>query len=115
MKLRAVVFAVVIASGTAAADNQTDANDMFAQAQAKYVAGEYRDAIRLFDSAYQLVRDPVYLFNIAQSYRKLFDCVPASEYFTRFLSEPTDIDKKQRATVEQWVRELAPCVAERKA
>jgi tetratricopeptide (TPR) repeat protein len=115
VKLRAAALAVLLASGTAVADPQTDANDLFAKGQTKYLAGEYRDAIKLFDDAYQLVHDPVYLFNIAQSYRKLFDCIPASTYFTRFLSEATDVDKKQRATVEQWIRELAPCVAERKA
>lgn len=112
---RGVVLAVVFAGSSALADKQTDANELFRKGQAKYLAGEFREAIKLFDDAYQLVRDPVYLFNIAQSHRKLFDCIPASTYFTRFLAEATDVSQKQRALVEQWIKELAPCVAERQA
>jgi tetratricopeptide (TPR) repeat protein len=116
VKVRAgAVLAILLAAATARADKQTDANNLFAKGQAKYLAGEYRDAIKFFDDAYQLVRDPVYLFNVAQSYRKLFDCIPASEYFTRFLNESTDINQKQRALVQKWVIELAPCVSERTA
>ena len=109
---RLAVLAFVLAAGTAHADDT--ANALFEEAQAKYAAGEYRVAIELFEQAYSLARDPVYLFNIAQSYRKLFDCVQATNHYERFLVEATDLDKPQRDQITKWIRELAPCVEERR-
>lgn len=102
-------------SGVASAeDAQTQAAELFTRAQARYEVGDYRPAIKLFEEAYQLVRDPVYLFNIAQAYRKLFDCVPAATYFERFLTEATDADASQRAKVRDLLGELEPCLTDRK-
>jgi tetratricopeptide (TPR) repeat protein len=108
---RAVLLAIVLSSSTAAAD--ASANELFARAQARYEAGDYRQAITLFEEAYQLVRDPVYLFNIGQAYRKLFDCVPAATHFERYLAEAPDADAGARSKVKQALEELAPCVEER--
>jgi hypothetical protein len=60
------------------------------------------------------VHDPVFLFNLGQSYRKVLDCVKASEYYQLYLADATDIDAKQRERVEQWLREIAPCVEQRR-
>jgi hypothetical protein len=110
------VLALVLATPLAAhADNAQRANELFGQAQQKYEAGEYRAAIRLFESAYVLVHDPVYLFNIAQSYRKLFDCIPSAQYYERYLAEATDVDQAQKDRVQGWLKELAPCVTDHKS
>ena len=93
---------------------QARANALFERAQKHYQAGQYSDAIKLFTEAYELVHDPVFLFNLAQSYRKVLDCVKASEYYQRYLSDATDADAKQRERVEQWLREIAPCVEQRR-
>jgi hypothetical protein len=82
--------------------------------QGNYQAGRYRAAIPLFEEAYSLVKDPVYLFNIAQSYRKVAECVQAYDYYQRYLDEATDVTRKTRALVEGWQRELLPCVEQRK-
>ena len=103
------------AEAAADADGQSRANELFTRGQARYDAGDYRQAIALFDEAYQLVRDPVYLFNIAQSYRRVFDCVPAAQYFERYLAEATDADDSQRTKVKALIAELSPCLADRKA
>ena len=58
-------------------------------------------AIKLFEEAYQLVHDPVFLFNIAQSYRKLYDCMPSAQYYERYLAEATDADESQRGKVQR--------------
>ena len=108
--------ALLVISGAPAAnadDAQTQANDLFSRGQVRYEAADYRQAISLFDEAYQLVRDPVYLFNIAQAYRKVFDCVPAVKYFERYLAEATDADGSQRTKVKDLITELGPCVADR--
>lgn len=111
---RALALVLLLATPVFAdSDAQTRANDLFARGQGRYEAGDYRQSIALFDEAYQLVRDPVYLFNIAQSYRKLFDCEPASKYFERYLAEATDVDQSQRAKVKEILAELEPCVADR--
>lgn len=87
---------------------------MYEKGSAHYEAGRYSEAIPLFRDAYELVRDPVYLFNLAQSYRKVLDCERASEFYVRYLEEATDADAIQRERVQGWLRELAPCVDERK-
>ena len=87
---------------------------MYEQGSAHYEAGRYSEAIPLFRDAYELVHDPVYLFNLAQSYRKVLDCERASDYYERYLGEATDADARQRERVQGWLRELTPCVEERK-
>jgi tetratricopeptide (TPR) repeat protein len=114
MKALAIVLLTSVSGVASADDAQTQAVGLFTRAQARYEAGDYRPAIKLFEEAYQLVRDPVYLFNIAQSYRKLFDCVPAATYFERFLAEATDADAAQRAKVQELLGELGPCLTDRK-
>ncbi|MBA2544227.1 MAG: hypothetical protein H0V17_31575, partial [Deltaproteobacteria bacterium] len=115
--MKRALITICLLPGVAFADDdaQTSAGELFTRAQVRYETGDYRLAIKLFDEAYQLVRDPVYLFNIAQSYRKLFDCVPAATYFERFLAEATDADVSQRAKVKELLAELGPCLADRKA
>ena len=92
---------------------QSKADVLFEKAQGFYTAGKYQASIPLFQEAYDLVHDPVYLFNIAQSYRKVLDCEQASEFYTRYLAAATDADAKQREKVNGWLRELQPCVEER--
>ncbi len=115
MKRLVLGLLVALSTEALADDAQGRANELFTRGQARYDAGDYRQAIALFDEAYQLVRDPVYLFNIAQSYRKVFDCVPAAQYFERYLAEATDADEAQRSKVKALLSELAPCLADRKA
>jgi tetratricopeptide (TPR) repeat protein len=90
---------------------QTRADVLFEQGQTHYQAGEYQAAIPLFQEAYELVHDPVYLFNIAQSYRKVADCLNAFDYYNRYLAQ--DPTSKQRDKVTAWLRELQPCVEQR--
>lgn len=118
---RAVLVLLVLLLATAAhaqpkPDKATRAKAaaMYEQGSAHYQAGRFSEAIPLFRDAYELVHDPVYLFNLAQSYRKVLDCERASEYYERYLAEATDADAKQRERVQGWLRELAPCVEERK-
>ena len=118
--MRRALFAVVLMAATAHAQppdkaTRAKAAAMYEKGSAHYEAGRFSEAIPLFRDAYDLVRDPVYLFNLAQSYRKVLDCERASEFYVRYLEEATDADAKQRERVQGWLRELAPCVDERKA
>jgi len=111
-----LVMAVLVLPALARADDaakpdpklQAKADVLFETGQADYQAGKYAAAIELFKHAYELVRDPVYLFNIAQSYRKVADCEQATEYYQRYLDESPNAEN--RAKVKQWLVELQPCV-----
>jgi tetratricopeptide (TPR) repeat protein len=92
---------------------QAKADVLFEKAQGNYQAGQFQAAIPLFQEAFDLVHDPVYLFNIAQSYRKVLDCENAFDFYTRYLNAATDADPKQREKVQGWLRELQPCVEQR--
>jgi len=119
--VRYALLAVALTAATASAQpknpdkaTRAKAAAMYEKGSAHYEAGRFSEAIPLFREAYEMVRDPVYLFNLAQSYRKVLDCERASEYYLRYLEEATDADAKQRERVQGWLRELAPCVDERK-
>jgi len=116
--MRAVILALVVLTGVARADKvdpatQAKADALFEKGQALYLGDEFQGAIELFKQAYELVRDPVYLFNIAQSYRKVADCENAFDYYTQYLQAAPNAENK--AKVQQWLRELEPCVDQRKA
>ena len=115
--MRAVILFMVVATSAARADTkveltpQNKADVLFERAQANYQAGQFQAAIELFKQAYELVHDPIYLFNLAQSYRKVLDCEGAFDYYNRYLTAAPEADNK--AKVRQWLTELQPCVEER--
>ncbi len=90
---------------------QAKADVLFEKAQADYQSGQFQAAIELFKQAYELIHDPVYLFNVAQSYRKVLDCEAAFDYYTRYLGDSPNAEN--HAKVQQWLTELQPCVEQR--
>jgi hypothetical protein len=117
VKALLVLVALTTAAYAQAPDKATRARaaKMYEQGSAHYEAGRFSEAIPMFRDAYELVHDPVYLFNLAQSYRKVLDCEHASEFYKRYLDEAKDADKQQRERVNGWLRELEPCVEQRRA
>jgi tetratricopeptide (TPR) repeat protein len=104
----ALATSAVAGSGKVDPATQAKAVKLFETGQASYQQGSYLAAIDLFKNAYQLVNDPVYLFNIAQSYRKIADCVPAHDYYVKYLEADPKAPNKDK--VQQWIFELRPCV-----
>ncbi len=94
------------------ADAQAKADVFFQKGQQDYQQNKFQAAIELFKDAYELVHDPVYLFNIAQSYRKAADCINATDYYNQYLAASPGAANTD--TVKQWLRELAPCVEQQK-
>jgi tetratricopeptide (TPR) repeat protein len=111
----AIVLAALLVAPAAGADpaTQAKADALFEKAQGAFQAGDYQQAIDGFKQAYELVHDPVYLFNLAQSYRKIFECEPAYENYKLYLAAVPKAEN--RAKVEQWLKELQPCVDKRHA
>jgi tetratricopeptide (TPR) repeat protein len=116
MRVAVALVVLAAAAGIARAapepTTQAKADVLFEKGRADYDAGQYQAAIELFKQAYQLVHDPVYLFNIAQSYRKVLDCEQAFDYYSRYLSESPDASNK--AMVQRWLTEIEPCVEQRR-
>jgi len=112
-----IALAVLLVAGVASAapkassPAQKQADALFEKGQASYQGGKYQDAIAQFKQAYDLVHDPVYLFNIAQSYRKVADCTSADEFYRRYLEAAPKAENKDKVT--QWLEELRPCVEQR--
>ena len=106
-----LMFAAGVASAAPKSNAQTAADALFEKGQASYQSGKYQDAITQFKQAYELVHDPVYLFNIAQSYRKVADCENADRFYRKFLEYSPNAENKDK--VEQWLEELKPCVEQR--
>jgi len=90
---------------------QAQADALFEKGQASYQSGQYQEAIEQFKQAYELVKDPVYLFNVAQSYRKVADCLNAHDYYEQYLQQAPNAENKDK--VNQWLSELQPCVEQR--
>ena len=113
MRAAAVVLVLLVGAAHADPAPKARADALFDKGQAHYQAGEYQAAIESFLSAYELVHDPVYLFNIAQSYRKIANCVGAYDYYARYLAEAKDAPNRDK--VSGWLRELEPCADKTRA
>jgi tetratricopeptide (TPR) repeat protein len=109
--MKRVLLLLVLASSAHANPDPTTkarAASLFEKGLAHYQAGEYQASIELFQSAYELVHDPVYLFNIAQAYRKVADCLAAYDFYLKYLDQAKDAPNRDK--VQGWLRELQPCV-----
>ena len=82
-----LLFALlIIAAPAARADYLHQAKQLFRRADAHYKAGRYRDALTLYQRAYQLKPLAGFLFNIGQCYRALGKCQEAVAAFERYLA-----------------------------
>jgi tetratricopeptide (TPR) repeat protein len=74
-----------------------------------YNLGQFEEAIAEYRKGYEQKADPVFLYNIGQSYRQLGAHDKALFFYRRYLS--TAPDASNRLEVEQWVAELEALVA----
>lgn len=81
---------------------------LFDEGTKRYDLGQWDAAIASFRQAYALMPDPSFLYNIAQAYRQKHACRDSSAAYKAFLRNAPDED---RAKVEQFIKELEPCVA----
>jgi tetratricopeptide (TPR) repeat protein len=104
-----LALAVLVAVAHADPDRQQRANDAFLKGQLAYNDGHYAEAIEQFQYAYDLVPDPAYLFNIAQSYRLAKNCLKAAEHYGRFLAKVPNPPKVEK--IRAWYDEARACAA----
>ncbi len=121
MRMTLVAFAV-LASTHAGAQPAPDANGSpdDAKARAKtfydegtkrYDLGQYAGAVDAFRTAYGLLPEPLFLFDIGQAYRQLHDCENARSSYKSYLRNSPTADN--RVKVEQFIVELDECVRKR--
>src|SRR5262249_35440934 len=102
-----IALVLAIAFATARADSKADPDALFQAGERAYELKDYEAAARSFRAAYDLVKDPVYLFNIAQAFRMAHHCRQAQGFYRDFLAASPE--SRRRAAIEGWIRELEPC------
>lgn len=108
---------VGIAAGTAraapAADPQTvEARRLYQEGMAHFNLREYKQAVEQFQAAYRLRPDPVFLYNVAQSYRLAQDSDQALYFYQAYLR--TSENPPNRAEVQERIAVLEKEIAARK-
>jgi tetratricopeptide (TPR) repeat protein len=112
LRLRVTLLLALLATwlalaGTAAAQDEKklkEARERYEKGQAAYNLGRFDEAIAEFEKGYIAKPDPVFLFNIAQSYRQISNFDKAIFFYKRYLG--TAKDAPNRADVEHRIVEL---------
>ncbi|UJR80837.1 tetratricopeptide repeat protein [Sandaracinus amylolyticus] len=107
----AMACACAIACIAADAEAQDDqrARLHFESGASYYEAGEYEDALREFQRAYDLSHRPQLFYNLSLCYQNLGDLPQAADYLERYLAEVAEIEN--RANLEIRLRNLRERIA----
>jgi len=110
--LFAVLALLVSATGAARADQAADAAEarrFYEQGTKKYSMGDFPKAIELYKKAFDLLPDPVFLYNIAQAYRLSDNFKQAQFFYKSYLRNAPNA--ANRAEVEARIAELESMIA----
>jgi hypothetical protein len=102
----ALVVVVVVASGTARADNREEARKEFTRGQQADKDKDFQTAIEHYLRAYELVPHHFALYNIATAYERLGQLRESAQWFERYLDEAPQTLVKERREVERLILEL---------
>lgn len=84
--------------------DKNDSVKLFSEGKSEYNLGNFDAAIGKFREAYRQFPAPAYLYNIAQAYRNLNNCMEAIFFYERFLAE--DPDTTRRPIIEGHLADL---------
>lgn len=87
------------------------ARQHYQKGETAVAAGEWKTAAREYGAAYEITRDPVLFFKIAESNQNAGDCAAAIVYYRRYLREAPNVEPF-RATTEDKIRECEERQAE---
>ena len=116
--MRKICLAVLLLPALAWAEPKT-ADDWYKEGANQYNLGNFDKAVDAFKQGFSLEPDeskkPIYLYNVAQSYRLANDCKNALFFYRRFLAlkanDPSKpIPPKTRKEIEDRIPELEACV-----
>jgi tetratricopeptide (TPR) repeat protein len=85
------------------AADELHARALFEEGQRQFRGGDFRTALRQFEQAYITKADPVFLYNVAQCYRRLGDPVAAAREYRFYLRRRPDAPN--RADVEALIED----------
>jgi tetratricopeptide (TPR) repeat protein len=106
----ALVLALALVAPTARAqpdDNTARAKVYFDAANKHYDLREFSAAIDSFKKAYELLPEPIFLFDIAQAYRQLRECENSAAFYRTYLRNAPSADN--RAKVDKFIVEMDDC------
>ena len=107
-----LLFAVIAASRLAVAQTaspEETARQHHERGTMHYNLGQFEDAIAEYRKGYEQKPDPIFLFNIAQTYRQLGAHEKALFFYQRYFSSAPDAPN--RAEVQARIAELEPLVS----
>ncbi len=101
-----LAMALVLPVGTARGDDSAteEARQHFQRGRQLFDVGRWDDAAGEFEKAYALRNDPVFLYNMAQSYRRKGDAKRALDLYKNYLIKAPK--SPQRAEVEERIEAL---------
>jgi len=103
----------LVATATAHAQDENRARMHFQAGASYYEAGEYEDALREFQRAYDLSNKPELFYNFSLSYQQLGDLENAIEYLRRYLAEVENVPN--RGNLERRLENFEERLAEQRA
>ena len=89
-----IAAAAVLVSAPAAAQDDQRARLHFESGASYYEAGEYEDALREFQRAYELSQRPELFYNLSLCYQNLGDLAQAVSYLERYLGDVAQIENR---------------------
>lgn len=117
---RLLIATVILAAASANAqpapdppshdDAKARSKDLYTDGTKQYDLRDYKGAIESFRKAYELVPEPLFLFDIGQAYRQLRDCDNARSFYKTYLRNLPASDN--RAKVERFIADMDDCVRE---
>jgi tetratricopeptide (TPR) repeat protein len=90
-------------------DVRSKVKELFETGTTHYNLSEYTPALEDFKEAYRLVRDPVFLFNIAQCHRQLGQFAEASRLYRAYRRENPDASNREE--VDRLIAQMDAAVA----
>ncbi len=106
------------AKAAVAPEEQSNADALIQQAVEHYGAQRYQEAADSFRQAYEILKEPELLFNVARCYEKMANAKEALDWYERFLAAPnttTELRTRALNSIAQLHREIAAEKAVEKA
>jgi tetratricopeptide (TPR) repeat protein len=91
-------------------DVEVNAKQLYETASKQYDLRDFANAIDNFKKAYALLPEPLFLFDIAQSYRQLHDCENARSFYKSYIRNAPDAPNRDK--VDKFLAEMEKCVAD---
>ena len=104
--MRILIAAWIAALEAAAIAQPETAEALYAEGQAAYDRADYATAIEKWQASYQLSREPLLIFNVAQAQRQSGDCPHALATYRQFVAADPDPTSEQHVLALDFEREL---------